>query len=68
MTNEQLEILLSLYKKAVEKKLTSGDFVQQFHEANIKLDASFVETGNEDKNLGEFLRELKELQKITENE
>lgn len=68
MTTQQLETLLSFYKKAVAKNLSPDDFIAQLNEANIKLDKSFVEDGKEDMNLGEFLQELKLLKTIIENE
>jgi hypothetical protein len=64
MNKEQLEKLLSLYKMAVEKKLTAGDFVNALQEARIEIDRSFVQTGKEDANLGEYLEELKKLQEV----
>jgi hypothetical protein len=61
MTTTQLEKLLILYKKALADNLTSKDFVDEVQLTEIKLDKSFVETGKEDMNLGEYLEELKTL-------
>lgn len=66
MTNQQLETLLSLYKKALAKNLTAADFVQEVKAAEIALDRSFVETGKEDMNLGEYLKELQILKNSNE--
>ena len=61
MTTTQLEKLLILYKKALADNLTSKDFVDEVQLTEIKIDRSFVETGKEDMNLGEYLEELKTL-------
>jgi len=61
MTNEQLEKLVSLYKKAVKNNLTAGEFIEELQNAKIQLDRSFVESGKEDMNLGEYLQELEQL-------
>ena len=61
MTKEQIETLLSLYKKAVANNLTAEMFSKEVLDAKIKLDRSFVESGKEDMNLGEYLEELNEL-------
>jgi len=68
MVTEQLEKLLFFYKKAVEKNLTALDFAMEMKDAEISLDRSFVETGKEDMNLGEYLTELRNLKQIIENE
>ena len=62
MTTEQLTSLLSLYKKAIENNLTIGDFENEIKQTRLKIDASFVQEGKEDMNLGEYLNELLELQ------
>ena len=61
MTTDQLEKLLLLYKNAVANNLTAADFALELQAAEIKLDRSFVESGKEDMNLGEYLNELKTL-------
>ena len=68
MEKDQLEKLLSLYKKAVENNLTAGEFKAELLAAQIQLDKSFVETGNKDKNLGQFIDELYQLEKLATNE
>ena len=67
MTTEQLEKLLKLYKKAIENKLTAEDFVTEIQSAEIQLDQSFVKNGKSDKNLGVYIEELYNLQKLTTN-
>lgn len=62
MNNEQLKQLLELYKKAVAKRLSADDFVNEIKAAQIQLDRSFVQSGKEDENLGKYLEELYELQ------
>lgn len=66
MTNEQLTTLLSLYKKAVLNNLTVGEFENEMQQTRMKIDASFVQKGKEDMNLGEYLNELLELQTTIE--
>lgn len=66
MTNEQLTTLLSLYKKAVRNNLTIGEFENEMQKTRMKIDASFVQKGKEDMNLGEYLNELLELQTTIE--
>jgi hypothetical protein len=61
MTNKQLQTLLSLYKKAVTKNLTAGEFEPLIREAQINIDRSFVKSGKEDENLGEYIEELIQL-------
>lgn len=61
MNIQQLEKLLSLYKSAVRRNLTVGDFEQEIKKAQLELDQSFVTEGKEDMNLGEYLEELKQL-------
>jgi len=61
MTIQQLEQLLSLYKSAVKRNLTVGEFEQEIKSAQLSLDRSFVTEGKEDMNLGEYLEELKTL-------
>lgn len=68
MDNEQLKKLLSMYKKAVEKNLTANDFILELQAAKIDLDRSFVTEGKEDENIGEYIEEIYELQKLTTNE
>lgn len=68
MDNEQLKKLLSMYKKAVEKNLTANDFILELQAAKIELDKSFVLEGKENENIGEYINEIYELQKLTENE
>jgi len=65
MTQEQLTKLLSLYKKAVKNNLTAGEFAQEVQGAKIEIDRSFVESGKEDMNLGEYLEELNQLREFT---
>lgn len=62
MTKEQLTMLLSLYKKAITNNLTIGDFENEIKQTRLNIDASFVQEGKEDMNLGEYLNELLELQ------
>ena len=64
MTQEQPTKLLSLYKKAVKNNLTAGEFTQEVQNAHIQIDRSFVETGKEDMNLGEYLEELNQLKEF----
>lgn len=66
MDNNQLKKLLSMYKEAVKKNLTAGDFAREIQAAKIELDRSFVLQGKEDENLGEYINEIYELQKLTE--
>lgn len=68
MDNEQLKKLLSMYKKAVKKNLTAGDFASELLAAKIDLDRSFITEGKEDENIGEYIQEIYELQKLTTNE
>jgi hypothetical protein len=68
MTNQQLETLLQLYKKALANNLTVIEFSNEVQNAKIELDKSFVQNGAEDTNLGVFLEELNELQKNMNNE
>jgi len=65
MTNKQLEKLVSLYKKAVKSNLTAVEFKKELKDAKIQIDRSFVENGKEDMNLGEYLEELNQLRKYT---
>jgi hypothetical protein len=65
MTQEQLTKLLSLYKQAVRNNLTAGEFASEVQKAKIQIDRSFVETGKEDMNLGEYLEELNQLREFT---
>lgn len=65
MTTEQLETLLALYKKAIANNLTAGEFTNELTGAKIALDKSFIKDGKEDKNLGDYIQELYELQKHT---
>lgn len=62
MTTEQLTMLLSLYKKAITNNLSIDDFENEIMQTRLKIDASFVQEGKEDMNLGEYLKELLELQ------
>lgn len=66
MDNKQLIKLLAMYKKAVKKNLTAGDFALELHAAKIELDQSFIMEGKENVNLGEYINEIYELQKLTE--
>lgn len=66
MTKEQIETLLSLYKKAVANNLTAEMFSKEVIDAKIKLDRSFVEFGKEDMNLCEYLEELNELKETVQ--
>lgn len=68
MKQEQLTKLLSLYKQAIDKKLTASDFAKEILAAKIEIDSSFVKEGKEDTNLGEYLNELQELQNKIQNE
>ncbi len=68
MNKGQLEKLVSLYKKAVQNKLTAEDFVEELKAAQVALDQSFVQEGRENENLGTYIEELYELQKLTINE
>lgn len=68
MDNEQLKKLLSMYKKAVQNNLTANDFILELQAAKIELDKSFVLEGKENENIGEYINEIYELQKLTENE
>ena len=61
MTTDQLTKLLSLYKEAVKNNLTAGEFAEEIINAQIQIDKSFVESGKEDMNLGEYLEELNQL-------
>lgn len=62
MTTEQLTMLLFLYKKAITNNLSIDDFENEIMQTRLKIDASFVQEGKEDMNLGEYLKELLELQ------
>ena len=66
MTTEQLTTLLSLYKKAIAKNLTIGDFEEAIKKTRMQIDSSFVNDGKEDMNLGEYLEELLNLQTAIE--
>lgn len=68
MDNEQLKKLLSMYKKAVQNNLTANDFILELQAAKIELDKSFILEGKENENIGEYINEIYELQKLTENE
>lgn len=68
MDNEQLKKLLSMYKKAVQNNLTANDFILELQDAKIELDKSFILEGKENENIGEYINEIYELQKLTENE
>ncbi|MCE1169626.1 MAG: hypothetical protein LWX70_16220 [Sphingobacteriia bacterium] len=68
MNNEQLKLLLELYKKAVAKRLSADDFVKEIQATQIQIDRSFVQAGKEDANLGEYLEELNQLQNSYINE
>ncbi len=68
MNKEQLEKLVGFYKKAVQNKLTAEDFVKELKDAQIALDQSFVQEGRENENLGKYIEELYELEKLTTNE
>jgi hypothetical protein len=61
MTHLQLAKLLSLYKLAVKNNLTAGEFNTEVQNAKIQIDRSFVKSGKEDMNLGEYLEELNQL-------
>lgn len=62
MEKPQIENLLRLYKSAIARELTAGEFSQELQVARIKVDESFAKTGSEDKNLGEYLQELANLE------
>jgi len=68
MVKEQLEKLLCLYKKAIVRNLSANDFASELRLAEISLDKSFVVSGKEDMNLGEYLNELRNLKTVIENE
>lgn len=58
MERPQIENLLRLYKSAIARELTAGEFTQELQDARFKIDETFAKTGSEDKNLGEYLNEL----------
>jgi len=65
MTEEQLTKLLSLYKQAVKNNLTYSEFMKEVEKTKIQIDESFVKSGKEDRNLGEYLEELNQLRDFT---
>lgn len=67
MKHSDLTALLSLYKKALSEKLTISGFKSSIQEARIQLDKSFVLTGENDKDLEEYISELIELQELYTN-
>ena len=66
MKAEYLEKLLEMYKKAIANNVSAIDFTKEILDAKIELDKSFIKTGKEDMNLGEYLQELYELQEKTQ--
>lgn len=62
MEKPQIETLLRLYKSAITRDLTVVEFNKELLDAKIKIDESFAKTGSEDKNLGEYLQELANLE------
>jgi len=65
MKGKQLEKLISLYNEAVENNFTAGEFIKVLQDAKFKIPPSFVESGKEDMNLGEYLEKLNQLRKFT---
>ena len=66
MTQKQLEKLVSLYKQAIEKNLSTKEFSKEMLDAKISLDRSFVENERqEDVNIVEYIKELDQLLKYT---
>lgn len=57
-----------MYKKAVQNNLTAGEFVVELQTARIELDQSFIQNGKEDENLGEYIEEIYQLQKLMTDE
>jgi hypothetical protein len=64
MTTTQLEILLNLYKKAINNILYSKDLDSYLKRAKIDLDQSFVQTGKEDASIKKYIEELNELKNL----
>lgn len=67
MKHSDLTALLSLYKKALSEKLTISEFRKSIQAARIQLDKSFVLSGENDKDLEEYISELIELQELYTN-
>jgi len=65
MENPQLTKLLVLYKAAIDKNLSPGEFAREVLDAKILLDKVFTLTGKEDENLKDYLTELEQLNKYT---
>jgi hypothetical protein len=64
MNVTQLEMLLSLYKKAVNHLLYSKDIDSFLKRAKVDLDQSFVQAGKEDASIKKYIEELKELKDL----
>lgn len=67
MKKTELLKLLELYKKALSEQATVSEFKSSIQEARIQLDKSFVLTGENDKDLEEYISELIELQELYTN-
>jgi hypothetical protein len=67
MKKTELLKLLELYKKALSEQATVSEFKSSIQEARIQLDKSFVLSGENDKDLEEYISELIELQELYTN-
>lgn len=67
MKKTELLKLLELYKKALSEQATVSEFKSSIQEARIQIDKSFVLSGENDKDLEEYISELIELQELYTN-